>query len=648
MLYNLDFAICGLAFAILIAVHFFSKPRLRNAHNLVFGILIIVILADNIFDIAAAITISYPELVPLSLNILLSQFYYIAQMSLAPLLYLFVLGLANLLVKKYRNWIILSFIPFVFAFLIWLGNPVTGHFFYFDKALEYFRGPYMVALYFLGGYFILLVIILTIVKRESLIRTQLYSILSFLVFSIVIVGFQFVRPELLITGFATSIALTMTYLTLQNPVEMIDDLTGVFNRSALSQHIQEYESLSGIQYFAVVSLDDFSGVIKNVGIERGNKFLAMFSKFIKDSSEMSQIFRYGGDVFVAIFSNEKHLQDFVKTMERRMVFPWVLGELEIGIAASLYYSEGIPTIRKEDRLSLIIDQIIFKGKELGSRAVLPINQQEIFEIVRMHHIEEALRGALEKDKLDVYLQPIYCVKSDMFVSAEALVRFTDEKMGPVKLMDFIPLAEKNGMILQIGRQMMGKVCRFVDENKLYQGTGIERIMMNLSVLEVARTDLVSSFMQYHKKYNIPKGFIGLEVTESNSSLGGDIFLKNMMELVDLGISFALDDFGTGYANLDSIIGLPFSAVKLDGALVAEGEKNEKVFIVLSEHIQMFKRMGLKIIVEGVETKEQVELLKGLPVDLIQGYYYAKPMPLDEAAEFMKEYNKGKSDHGENC
>lgn len=648
MLYNIGFAISGLVFAIIIAVHFFSKPRLNNAHNNVFGVLTLVIIADNIFDILAAIAISYPESVPLVLNIAVNQLYYVAQMTLAPLLYLFVLSLTNLLVKKYRRRIIISFLPFIFYFVIWLGNPVTGYFFYFDNEFNYYRGPWMVSLYSLGGYFLILAIVMVILKRKNLRNNQLYSIAVFIVFSVVIVVFQFLIPTLLITGFATAVALTMTYLTLQNPVETIDDLTGAFNRTALSYHIQENENLDGIEHFVVISFDDYSGVVKNIGVERGNLLLSSVTEFMRTHSERSQIFRYANDVFVALFSNEKHLKDFVDDMERRMLFPWVLEKLEINISISLYYSDNIPAILKEDRLSLIIEQIIFKGKELGNRIVFPIDQDEINEILRMHNVEEAVRLALKQDKFDVYLQPIYCIKSDSFVSAEALIRLTDEKIGPIKLSDLIPIAEETGMILPIGRQVRNKVFRFVEENNLYEDKVIKRIMINLSALEVIRTDLVSDIDKCYKDYNVPYEFIGLEVTETNSSLGGNIFEKNMRELAGKGIAFALDDFGTGYANLDSVIALPFNLVKLDGTLVTYSEKNEKVFIVLAEHIQMFNRMGLKVIVEGVETKEQVSLLRDLPVDLIQGYYYAKPMPLVEAIKFMKEYNKGKKHNGENC
>lgn len=642
MLYNIHYAICGLVFAILIAVHFFSKPRLKNGHNFIFGILTIVIIVDAIFDILAAVAISYPESIPLSLNITLNQMYYLAQMLLAPMLYLFILSMAKLLNEKYKTRIILSFLPFAIGFAIWIANPITGHFFYFDSELNYFRGSLMMTLYSLGGYFLTLVVVLVIVKRKVMKRNQIYSVMTFVTIAVIIVVCQFLIPHLLITGIATSIALTMTYLTLQNPVETLDDLTGTFNRSALFQHIKENEHLDGVQHFLVLSLDDFGGIVKNVGIEKSDKLLTIFADFVKTHSDSAQIFRYSSDVFVAIFTNEKRQQEFIVNMNRRMAFPWILGNMEIGLSASIYYSQDIPPIRKEDRFSLIIDQMMFKGDDLGRGVTLPIDQQEIYEILRMFHIEEALRTALEKDRLDVFLQPIYCPKCDMFIAAEALVRFTDEKMGPISLGDLIPLAEKNGMILEIGRQVMRKVCKFTDENKLYNDCGLRQITVNLSVLEAVRSDLITSIEACHKGRNIPIGFIGLEITETNSSLGGDLFVKNMIDLVERGFSFSLDDFGTGYANLDSIISLPFETVKLDRSLLVAGQRNEKMYIILTEQIQMFKRMGLRVVVEGVETREQVELLKDLPVDLIQGFYYAKPMPMKDAAKFIQEYNKGKS------
>lgn len=613
-----------------------------------FGVLTLIIIGDATFDILSAITISYPQSVPISLNITLNQLYYFAQMSLAPLLYLFLLSMTNLVTTKYRKRIILSFLPFLLILVIWFANPITGHYFYFDSALNYSRGPLLPLLYFSLGYFLCLVVFILVLKRKDLQNNQIYSMLTFIFFSALMIVLQFFIPELLITGFAASMALVMTYLTLQNPAETLDDLTGVFNRNSLFQQIRQKRKLDGMQYFAVVSLDDFNDITKNIGIKDGNKFLCAFTESMKDFSKSSQIFKYSGDTFVVVFLNERQLEDFVSKMKKRLLLPWEVGNLELVMSASLYYSEGIPPIREEDYFSIILDQMLFKGKEIGSSLILPINQKEIFEILRMHHIEESLRVALENDKLDVYLQPVYCPKSDMFVSAEALVRFTDEKMGSIRLVDFLPMAEKNGMIVQIGRQVLGKVCKFIDENQLYKNSGIKRIMINLSVIEAVRTDLVSSVDDCLKKNNIPPGFLGFEITETNSSLGGNILTKNMLALKNRGFSFALDDFGTGYANLDCIIALPFNAVKLDSSMVVKGQEDEKMFIILSEHIQMFKRMGLRVIVEGVETDEHLELLKGLPVDLIQGYYYAKPMPLETAANFMIEYNKGKNDNEPNC
>ena len=648
MLYNISYEIAGVILTTVVGVHFFREERLRNVQNALFGVFIIFILMACLLDVAGAITISYPHAVPLYVNWVVNQLFYFCQITLPVLLYLFVLNLSQLMTPRHKKIILWSLVPYGLELLIWLANPLTGHFFYFASDLSYHRGVLLWLLYVALFQYFFLTAVALFKYRSALRRDQLYTVLSFMVFTLFAVLINKWNPEVLLTGFAASLALVMTYLTLKNPVEAQDDLTRVFNRTSLSNVIKEREVLAGTKDFAVVSLDDFNGISKLLGVEKAHQLLLMWTNHLKEIAENGQVFRYTGDIFLVLFEGNKELLEFVELYKKRMAFPWNVGDMEAVVSASLFYTQNIPPIRKEDRLALIIDQMISKGKEMGNRVVMTIDEEAIQEILRQYHVEQALQRALDEDKLDVYLQPVYCPAADMFVSAEALVRFQDEKLGTVKLTEFIPLAEKNGMITRIGRQVMKKVCQYVGENQVTENSGLQRIMINLSVLEAVRTDMVKNVTEVMKEYGIPTGFIGFEITETNSALGGDLFIKNMLELVNRGFAFALDDFGTGYANLDSIIALPFRAVKLDGSLVVASKENEKIFIVLSEHIRMFKRMGLRVIVEGVENQEHLDTIQELPVDLIQGFYYARPMPLDKAIEFIREYNKGKADQGNYC
>jgi EAL domain-containing protein (putative c-di-GMP-specific phosphodiesterase class I)/GGDEF domain-containing protein len=648
MLYNISYETAGLIFTIVVAVHFFREDRLRNLQNALFGVFIVFIMLACFLNVVGAITISYAYLVPPFLNMVINQLFYFLQITLPVLLYLFVLNLTEMMTPRNKKIILWSLVPYGLEFVLWLANPFTGHFFYFTSDFLYYRGHLNWLLYVILFHYFLLTAGALFKYRKSLRRDQLYTISSFLVFTFIAVMVSKMFPHLLLTGFASSLALAMTYLTLKNPVETQDDITHAFNRTALSNVIKEREIIKGIEDFVVISLDDYNGISKLLGVERAHLLLQKWTDHLKEIARGAQVFRYSGDIFLVLFEKEKELKNFMELYQRRMVFPWNVGDMEATVPASIFYSKDIPSIRKEDRLALIIDQMISLGKEVGNRVVMPIDEAAIQNILRQYRVEQALRKALDEDKLDVYLQPVYCPASDMFVSAEALVRFQDEKLGIIKLTEFIPLAEKNGMITRIGRQVLKKVCQYVRDNGVIEDSGLKRIMIKLSVLEAMRTDLVKSVTDILEEFEIPSEFIGFEITETNSALGGDLFIKNMLDLVERGISFALDDFGTGYANLDSIIALPFRAVKLDSSLVSASKGNEKIFIVLSEHIRMFKRMGLRVIVEGVENQQHVDLIKELPVDLIQGFYYARPMPLAKAVDFVRTYNKGKADQGNQC
>lgn len=257
-------------------------------------------------------------------------------------------------------------------------------------------------------------------------------------------------------------------------------------------------------------------------------------------------------------------------------------------------------------------------------------------------IDGIIRDAIAENRFEMYYQPIYSIKEKKFLSAEALIRLYDENYGFISPELFIPVAERNGTILQIGDFVLDDVCRFLAECGK-NGLGIEYIELNLSMVQCMQRNLTDKVQFYMRKYGLKPEQINLEITETAADTAQDIVEENIQALSEQGIHFSLDDYGIGYSNISRIMSLPFYIVKLDKSL-ADKVKDSRMKIVLKNTIRMLKGIGMEIVVEGVETKEALQQFTQLECDFIQGYYFSKPLPEQEFVKFIQENNMPRQLH----
>ena len=245
--------------------------------------------------------------------------------------------------------------------------------------------------------------------------------------------------------------------------------------------------------------------------------------------------------------------------------------------------------------------------------------------------------AMEKDRIEIYYQPIFSTEGKKCVSAEALVRMCDTEGKIVPPGKFIPIAETNGMILQLGKLIFDKVCRFCVEQHIEQ-YGLEYIEVNLSVAQCGYGNLAKEYISIMEKYRVNPGFINLEITESASLEEKETLLHNMNLLMDYGVRFSLDDFGTGQSNLNYIVDMPVDIVKFDRQMINAYFENKKAKYVMDAAMHMIQGMKLKIVSEGIEEEKQYETMENLGIDYIQGFYFSKPLPEKEFLVFLQKQN----------
>ena len=249
-------------------------------------------------------------------------------------------------------------------------------------------------------------------------------------------------------------------------------------------------------------------------------------------------------------------------------------------------------------------------------------------------IDRYIRKAIKNNGFRMYYQPIYSVRDNKFVTAEALIRLNDDEVGFISPADFIPAAEKSGAIYEIGDFVIDSVFNFIEKTLPY---GVRYIEINISAMQCMSDSFVEDIKRKLVQYNVSNKSVNFELTESASAILDDVLRKTVSLLHAEGIEFSIDDYGTGYSNLHRIMSEPIKLIKIDRSLINE-LSDDKTRSVLSDTIRMIKAIGMEIVAEGVETAETAQWLIYKGCDYIQGYYYAKPMPEDEYLAFLEKTN----------
>jgi EAL domain-containing protein (putative c-di-GMP-specific phosphodiesterase class I) len=258
-------------------------------------------------------------------------------------------------------------------------------------------------------------------------------------------------------------------------------------------------------------------------------------------------------------------------------------------------------------------------------------------LLKEEEIEKTMYDALKKEEFVVYLQPKYRTLDESMYGAEALVRWVNEKGNIISPGYFIPIFEKNGFITELDNYMLRKVCE-VFRRWLDSGYNPKPISVNISRIHFADPNLADNIKNIVDEYNIPHELIELELSESAFFENKHILIKTVVMMKKYGFLISMDDFGAGYSSLNSLKDIPLDVVKLDRELFYETDDLERGHTVIRNTISMAKDLNMLVVAEGIETKEQVEFLAEIGCDIIQGYYFAKPMPV---AEFEDIYFKSK-------
>lgn len=633
MFYIIEYELLAFIALLIVAMKYFYTRYFPSHQNRIFGYIILVTLISLFLDLITAYTINVVFSIPFWINQLLNTLYYGVQTINPPLLLIYTLLLAGNLSFMQQKRIKLIFLPtFVVLFILFFINPLTGLYFYIDPIKGYSYGVWFYSLHFMALIYLSTTFMFAVHYKNRLSSIQYQTITSFIFAVLVTMIIQANYPELLITGVVLSFAVIVMYFTLQNPQQMKDVLTGAFNYNAMLEYL--YELIKSRQKFHLIAINinDLSRINRMFGLKNGNRVLIEIADYITNQSKDVWVFRMKGTRFVAIMNDDTSYYKVKANLEYRLESSWNIDSNEIYVSTSLCCMFNLNDyVTSIDDVVNLIETSYIQSEVNGVKKKMISSDNGLFdELGRMMAVESALRDALNTGiGIELNFQPVYSVNKKRFTSAETLLRFTDPLLGSISPSEFVPIAEKNGLVLQLDLLVVEKVCQFIEKHNPKETLGLDYLGINLSAAEFMNRQMPEKMTEILNRYQIDPDFIIFEITETVATVSYEIVSSCMQEYRVRGFRFALDDFGTGFANLSQVVSLPFTMVKIDRGLI-HGSK-----IVLEDLLRMFKRLGLITVIEGIETAEQSLLLQSMDVDYIQGFYYALPMSENEFIQAMK-------------
>lgn len=508
--------------------------------------------------------------------------------------------------------------------------------YYVDGAVRYSYGSMVTGTIVLVAIYLVSYFLLVIHFRKQFSQREVSTFIFSLIQMTIILIVQATHPNLLLTSMGVMLLALNVFMTFENPREHADqEILHALNKNAFLTMVNERVESKKEFYVVSMTLTNSKLLKNSKGYNETIKYVEEAAIYMKEYARTSLIFHPKRDWVSIVFSDKTKYFTFME--EQREVFEKD-GLNEHG--AGKYFMSILKCPEYAGSVNEIISVMDYVDRIKGDikENIVRVDDDFLAKKRRMAEIEVVVQKAIETEGFDVYYQPIYSNKAKRFVSAEALVRLRDtETLGYISPEVFIPIAEENGMIGEVGNIVFKKVCQFISENNLAE-LGIDYVEVNLSGAQFLDHKLNEILASYVREYNVPPEFINLEITETASIEAGEMLEYNMKRLKECRFRFSMDDFGTGYSNLAKMADIEFDLIKLDKTLIwpcFEKGKEKEARVILDACINMIHNLGKQIVAEGVETKEQVDYLTERGVRYLQGYYFSRPVTAEKYLEFMK-------------
>ena len=621
--------ICGIVILITLMVLYLIQKKLYLRSERTFFGMLLLMLVTHCLDIFSLWAIENASTLPDWFVITACKVYLISLVMCITGTVIYICGDIFRKQKDYYKKAISFIIPTAIGIIFIAALPL---YIYHDSIVAYTYGSSAIATYVTAFFYICTILTLICIYRKQINRDRRFATFVWMALWTIAALIQFFVPSLLLVSFAGSIGMMILYITLEDPGMNINKQTGLFNQNAFMEYIRQSFDTNTSVALIQISIDGYSKeMYKEFSWENAENLLGTGGRAL--------VFRRSEDELVLVFDYAEEALEWEKSFDEKISHSDNSDYIRLRYAFRTVIADSLQLSSSDELIHFLkySANIQYADSKKGKHTRVIADSETLLSMRRERDVEQLIEDAIESDRVEVYYQPIFSTDKQKFTSAEALIRIRDGDGKIVSPGVFIPVAERNGKILDLGRIVLENVCRFIKEENP-TGYGIEYIEVNLSVAQCARESLAADCIDIIDKYSIASDRINFEITESASLNSKDIFMKNLERLMDYGISFSLDDFGTGQSNLNYIVDMPVDIVKFDRDMINAFFANTKARYVMEAAIQMIRGLGLKIVAEGIETESQYLKMKEMGINYIQGYFFSKPLSEKEFKIFISENN----------
>ncbi|MBR8827216.1 MAG: EAL domain-containing protein [Gomphosphaeria aponina SAG 52.96 = DSM 107014] len=425
-----------------------------------------------------------------------------------------------------------------------------------------------------------------------------------------------------------------------------DQLTGLANRKLFNEELnlaianaQKNQKQVAVLF---LDLDRFKTINDTLGHVTGDRLLQSFAERLSSCLRLGDLLaRWGGDEFTLLLPQLNQAetaaqmsQKILATLKKPFEIYHYKLHLKTSIGIAIYPRDGADG----ETLLKVADVALYRTKQYGGDYYHFYNANMTSKTEALLRLENYLHYALEQEQLCLVYQPQINIKTGEITGMEALLRWEHPQEGAICPTKFIPLAEETGLIIPIGEWVLKTACK---QNKAWQNAGLPpfRIAVNLSPRQFQQQNLLSMVVQALEQSELAPHFLELEITETTLIENKELARKTIDELQQMGIELAMDDFGTGYSSLGYLKQFPFHKLKIDRDFVRYLKDDPRDTAIIVAAIALGRGFNLKVVAEGVETFEQLQLLRRLQCEYIQGYLFSEPLKSQEATYFLQHQNE---------
>ncbi|SCY31514.1 EAL domain, c-di-GMP-specific phosphodiesterase class I (or its enzymatically inactive variant) [Pseudobutyrivibrio sp. AR14] len=637
--YNVAAEEVGLIFAL--AVFYLtvvSRPRQTAVFSVVFyGQLLSIV--NIVFHMASILLLDFSTSLQGIVFRLVVMLYYVSYLGILIHLFSYV-HLLSVKQRENRDFLNILIIFLAGAYMVFVGGVYIT-----DSYIKIVNDRYVFTNLFNCNIIfaivnLLIVTVSVVANREAIPKIVMKYLYLFIPVELGLLGIQLLYPKYVFLNVTYVLPFILCYIIFHSI--LFDEVTGCQNKLAFESHfctLKAKNKQCTIIYIKLPKLE----IVQNIELMDVVKSkMSTEIHSLETKNKRAYMYQINDYTYAIIFERitDFETKDTIKYVKKRLdetMMTWEYSNRPEYKMVVIDHAENIENMNVLSSYS----GFLFEHEKLKKSNCYEAVHQDYLDCMEIRRIERVIVDIRNKDNLDdprviVYVQPIFDVLNGGYKNAESLMRLDVE--GEIILPDiFIPLAERVGCVHTLTRIILNKVCKKIYEIQDYYV--FDAVSVNVSLSEFMDYNLHDELIEIIKRNGVPCEKIRLEMTESMTSDEFDAIAHNMEEFNNAGVHFYLDDFGTGYSNLERIVSLPFKTIKFDKTLLYKSEDDPMLMQLIQNMVDMFKNHGLVVLVEGVESEKQEMLSIKLGFEYIQGYRFAKPVPVETVQEFFEKKPK---------